>query len=897
MRAIREWIHRIAGTVTGGRRDSDLEQELRAHLSLAIEQAEREGHGPAEAARLARIRAGSVPNAMDALRSQRGAPWIEALRADVVFGWRQLRRRRTVTAAAIISLGLALGAATATFRLVDAVLLRTLPVAEPHRLWGVASTYVDSQNRPDEHDYFDYPTFRRYRTALGDRAESLVIGMSAQGDATFDGAEQPEPIYRQYLSGNAFTVFGLRPAVGRLLLPSDDETPGAHAVVVISYHLWSRRFARDPGVVGRALRLGLQRYEIVGVSPEGFTGTEPGRLTDIFIPAMMNVQALNSPGWSWFRMWVRPNDGINAEQVRQTLQSVFEEDVRTRVRNLPQSTSQQTIDAHLRQRIVLRAAGSGVSGTQKEFRLPLFILAVLVTLILLIACANVANLLIAQGMARGREMALRVSLGAGRARLIQLVLVESALLAGLASVVGALFAWWSAPLVVAMLAPPEEPVRLILDLDWRVLAFGSALTASVTGILGLLPALRASAIDPLGGLKGADDPGAHRRLTGSLIAAQMAFCTCVLFVAVMFATTFERLLSRPLGFTDAGVLVAEVEIRGKPQPADTWNRLADELRQTPGIEAAAFAGWTFLSGNRWRGGVRHPNQPFADAAPYFLEVSGGFFATMRIEMIEGREFRPGDRPPAIEQNTPVGGVGIVNQAFARAYFGGRSPIGAVMRVRQGRDTDAGMTIVGYVRDTVYASLREPMRPVVYVPIGSRGNGSFVIRTAEPPAAVAAALRRAIGRPASEAQFDLMAHSALVRRQMIRERLLASLSGFFAVLGLLLASVGLYGVLSYAVVQRRREIGVRMALGARAADVVRRVAAGSFAAVTIGALGGLAGGFAIGRIVDALLFQIKATDPRSVAIPLAILIAIASLAAVRPAIRAVRTDPARVLRTE
>src|SRR5439155_17801258 len=361
----------------------------------------------------------------------------------------------------------------------------------------------------------------------------------------------------------------------------------------------------------------------------------------------------------------------------------------------------------------------GASDLQKQYRRPLLILGVLVALVLLVACANVGNLLSGQAAARTREMALRVSIGAGRGRLIQLVLVESALLAAFASAVGAMFAWWSATFVISMLRMPEDPVRVVLNAGWRELTFGAALALYVTLLFGLAPALRASAIQPVSALKGGEDPHSRRRLMSGLLAAQMAFCVLVQFVAGLFVTTFQRLSTRPLGFSYEHVLVMDASGGGE-HPLGTWMQVADELRQTPGVEAVSLAGWPLLSGNGWTSNVRVPGRALEARSPYFLNVSPGFFETMRIAMLDGRDFRPGDIAPHLSgPGKAVPGVGIVNETFALTYFDGQNPVGRRVDFSLGKDISASMEIVGYVRDAAYRNMREPIRPTVCVLHGSR----------------------------------------------------------------------------------------------------------------------------------------------------------------------------------
>jgi predicted permease len=897
-RSLREWLRRLWGSLRRVRSDADLQDELRSHLAFAAEDAERRGQTPEDARRISRVHAGGVAQAMDALRDQRGLPTLDALASDVLFGLRQLNKHRVASLAAILSLGLAIGATTAAFRLIDAVLLRPLPVADPDRLFVVTKTFVDSENRPDYDDDFDYPTYREYVKTAAAAADLMLVGAAFPNQVVFGGEEEPELLVRQYLSGNVFAGLGLQPALGRLIGPADDVTPGAHPVAVISYDYWSRRFGRDPAVIGARFRTDDQQFEIVGVAPKGFTGTEPGNLTDLYVPAMMNVRAIDSPGWSWFRIWVRPKPGFNGQQVREVLHARFRADHLARLKHFPSDTPKQRIDTYLAEEVRLLPAGSGVSAVQKAFRRPLAILAALAGVVLLIACGNVANLLIARGMSRTREIALRVSIGATRGRLVQLLLVESTLLATLASVLGALFASWSIPLVVPMLAPTSRPVRLILDPDWRVLAFAAGLTLAVAVTFGLVPALRASAVKPIGVLKGHADPHSRRRLTHALTGAQVAFCVFCLFAATIFIATFGRLVGRPLGFAHERVLLLPVESRSK-QPPHVWRQVADHLRQTSGVESVTLAGWAPLSGNRWRASVHVDDRGAEGNSPYFVDVSRGYFDTMRIPLIEGRDFRAGDLAPRTNEEEPArDGVGIVNEAFARAYFDGRSPLGRRVRVRQNKKLDSPMEIVGVVRDAAYHDVRETLRPTVYVPLGTRDGATVLVRTQGQPMGFAAGLRREV----SKATPDVRARAAeplsgLVAQQMIRERLLATLSGFFASVALLLAAIGLYGVLNYSVTQQRREIGIRMALGAAASQVVKHVTLVTLAIVCAGTLAGLAGGLAFARVVESLLFQVSPTGPATLLWPLTALAVAGLLAALPPAIRAVRIDPAQTLRTD
>ena len=599
MRAIREWLLRTLGAFRRRRSDADLEEELRFHIELASEAAavsRPKGEVP-EARRNAHIRAGGLSQALDALRDQRGAPRLESFGADVVFGWRQLQKHRGASLAAILSLGVALGAAMAAFRLVDAVLLRPLPIARPESVFAVATTFVDSDGHVDDQDEFDYPSFRRYASAIGDQADLLVLGTAAPVDLSADGGDA-ERVWCQFVSGNVFGTFGLRAATGRLITPADDAEGHANEVAVLSYGFWTRRFGRDPGVLHRTVDVGTRRYQVIGVGPKGFTGTEPGTMTDVFLPGTTNTEALNSPGWSWFRLWIRPRSGVEIEPLRLRLQAQLNEVHREQAKNFPPETPRARIDAFLTQQVRLVPAASGISEAKKTLRTPMLILGSLVALVLLIACANIANLQAAQALTRAREMALRVSIGAGRGRLVQLVLVESMLLAIGAAAAGSLCAAWSAPLVASMLAPPEEPVRLILNADWRAVSFGVAATIVVACLSGLAPALRASAVDPVAALKDSGAAPTRRRLALALLATQTAFCMLVLSAGAQFVTSFNRLSNHSLGFSPEGVLVVEANGREPSAPPTSWGPVSDALRAMPGVQDVAVAGWAPLSGNR-----------------------------------------------------------------------------------------------------------------------------------------------------------------------------------------------------------------------------------------------------------------------------------------------------------
>ena len=660
---------------------------------------------------------------------------------------------------------------------------------------------------------------------------------------------------------------------------------------MISHDYWKRRFGQDRNVVGRTFQMAERLYEVVGVGPASFTGTETGTITDIFVPTMMHP-AVTRGDWTWMRTLARLKPGVAVEPVRQRLHATsraFEEE---RAKGFT-GTTRESINQFLDQTLILEPAAAGASNLQKEYRRSLVALGVLVVLVLLIACANVANLMTAQAAARAREMALRVSIGAGRWRLVQLVLVESAWLALLAGVTGGLFAWGAAPFVVGRINPLDNPARISLPMDWRVLWFGLALTLFVTLLLSLAPALRASAVRPASALKGGSDPHARRRLMHALIAVQVAFCFLVLFVAGLFAATFDRLSHRPMGFSADRVLTVDTVTQHAQAPV-VWDQLADRLRTVPGVEAVAQCAWPLLGGGTWNGFVSVNGAPPGPDLAYFLNVSPGWLNAMKIPFVKGRDFRAGDTSP---------GAAVVNEAFAKQFLKGERPIGKTFAKGDNR-----YEIVGMVRDAPYRSLREPILPVAYVPVhefNAKGalkalrSGTFIVRTSSAnPMALASTLRREVPRARSEFRVsNIRTQEELVLAQTVRERLMAMLGFFFAVVALLLAGIGLYGVLDYGVLQRRREIGIRMAIGAPAGSIARLVTVEIFAMVLVGALAGIALGMASVRYIEALLYQVKPGEPAMLVLPSCTILAAALLAALPAVFHAVRIDPVAMLRSE
>jgi putative ABC transport system permease protein len=869
---------RIANAFRADRLNRELDEEFESHIAEAIEA----GRDPEEARRAF----GSRLRQREASREFRVAGWLDGLRADAIFGWRQLKRNKVTSAVAVLSLALAMGACVSAFRLVDALLLRPLPVSHPERLYALSRQVFDEHGVSRSSDSWAYPSFARMKAAAKPEATLIAASKTDRLDLTYATDEEMEKGYVQYVSGWTFESFGLRPALGPLLTEQDDRTPGAHPYAVISYDYWKQRFGRDPHVIGRTFHLGEQVFEIVGVGPQSFTGIEPGTVTDIFLPTMMHRSVTRSDS-TWHRTLAVVEPGTPLEPLRAKLDAISRNFEWERSKEW-KGISQQEINLFLNQKLLIEPAASGVSNMQEDYRSALAWLGVLVGLVLLIACANVANLMTALTAARAREMALRVSIGAGRMRLAQMVLVESAMLAVGAALLGMAFAWWSAPLVV----------RLILPADWRVFGFGIVLIAGVLLLFGLLPALRASAVKPIDALKGGDDPHARRRWMHAMIAAQVAFCFVVVFVAGLFVTTFHRLAKRPIGFDASRLLLLEAVAPHGKQP-EAWVQMAETIRSVPGVQDVAESGWPLLSTGSWNGEISVNGSAPSQDWGYFLAVSPGWVETMKMPLVAGRDFRSSDTFP---------GAAIVNETFVKQFLKSSNPVGMTIEKVNPEGSHQRCTIVGVVAYAPYRYVREPILPVAFVPyreldekgiVEAEYGGTFLVRTKEDnPMTLAQELRRKVAQAAAGFRVsNVQTQQELLDAQTVRERLLAMLGVFFAGVALLLAGIGLYGVLHYSVLQRRREIGIRIALGARRARVAQLVSAEVFRMVLAGGVVGWALGMGSARYLESLLYQVKAGEPEMAALPPLAILVVALVATAPAVLRALRIDPAEILRSE
>jgi predicted permease len=891
------WVSRIGNAFRSSRVDRVLDEEMTFHIESRIADLVAGGMTRDLAEVMARRQFGNRLRLREQSRDVKLLPWLDSLVRDVRLGARMLRKHGLVTAAAILSLSLALGACISAFSLVDALILRPLPVHQPERL--IYLTYPGTNPDVPENDVFSDPAFVRLRDAGRGRVELFAMAYPHKPRVTFDAAGgEREMVRAQFVSGDAFERLGVGPAAGRLLTMQDDQRRGAHPVAVVSHAFWMRRFGGDPGVVGRWFVVHGSRedrqFQIIGVTTPRFSGVEPGYSTDLWIPyAMQDPSTFGNSGYRALRVIGRLKENVTVEQVHGVLQAAFtnyrREDVANNFRpNTPSDQIAQFINAPLH----LRSASTGPSPLRARFQRPLLLLTGIAALMLLIAGSNVANLFLARIAAREAEMSLRLSLGAGRGRLIQQLLIETAIVAGAACLIGVMFATVAAPGVVSLLRSADDPVLLDLRVDWRFVAFISGMTVLSSALLGLAPAVRAARVEPMTALKATGArTSVSARTMRPFVVIQVAFSLIVLFVGGLLVQSFVKLSSVSPGFATSDVLLVSweaVQRMERDRQRAALLQVMERLRNVPGVGAVSASEGNVLSRLGYH--VPVPGSASEIIEANLARVTPGFFETMKIPLLAGRTFTFGD----FDAERPS--VVIVNESFSKRYFGGQPAVGSRLDLRWGGPL-APHEVVGIAADTRY-DLRKPPAPTIYVLVPLQGFDTLQVRVAGDATTTAARIREEVRAVTPLLRVtSVTSHAAMVDRTLVRERLLAVLSGFFAVVGLVLTAVGMYGTLSYAVVQRTREIGIRVALGARAVGAVRSVLTDSARTVLIGSACGLAGGLYASRFVEAMLFEVAARDVWSLAIPFGALLLATFVAAVVPAWRAARVDPVIALRNE
>ncbi|MGE0456026.1 MAG: ABC transporter permease [Vicinamibacteria bacterium] len=825
---------------------------------------------------------------------------------------RTLVRAPLVTAVAVLSLALGIGANAAIFSLFDQMLLRPLPVPEPKRLVNLSAPgpkpgSQSSNNAGRSENIFSYPMFRDL-----ERQQQVLTGLAAHRSFGANLAFRDQTLSGEgmLVSGSYFPVLGVRPALGRLLTPEDDAAPGAGMLAVLSHDFWRTRFDESAAVVGESLVVNGQLLTIVGVAPPGFLGTTLGSRPQVFVP--ISLREALTPGWKvfddrrayWAYLFGRLKPGVSFEQAQAALDAAYGSIVREVEAPLQKGMSDETLARFKAKKLGLAPGARGQSSIHREARAPLMLLFAVTGLVLAIACANVANLLLARGAARAGEMAVRLSIGASRRQLVGQLLAESCLLGLLGGAAGLLTAYWSLKLIVSML--PADPAAVMRpEISGTVLAF-TALLAVGTGLaFGLFPALDATRLELATTLKGqAGQPGGSRaaaRFRSSLATTQIALSMALLVSAGLFTRSLANVSRVDLGLKTEGLATFAVspELSGyaPEQSRAFFERLEEELGALPGVTGVAGSMVPLVSGSNWGNSVSVEGfdaGPDTDTHSSFNQVGPGFFRTMAIPLLRGREFTRADGLGAPK-------VAIVNQAFARKFGLGEDVVGRRMSASRGRAATLDIEIVGLARDARYSEVKDAPPPQYYLPYRQDeriGALSFYVRAELAPEALLAPVGTAIARLDARLPVDnLRTFETQVRENVFVDRLISTLCAAFAVLATLLAAVGLYGVLAYTVAQRTREIGVRMALGADASRVRGMLLAQVGRMTLVGGLLGLVAAVALGRAARALLYGVEGHDPLVLAGAAMALAAVALGAGLVPVQRAARIDPMRALHYE
>jgi predicted permease len=849
--------------------------------------------------------------------------WIDNRRAELRYAFRMMHRSPGVSIVAILSLALGIGANTAIFSLIDKLMLQRLPVKAPKELFLIAA---DPEDHNISWNYPDYVAFRDHCSSfsgfIAGYSGTQSLGMEVAGQ---EASAATELAHGVIVTGGYFEVLGISSVIGRVFSPEDDRTPGASPYLVLSYDFWQRRFQGDPGVIGLKIRLNSYPFTVVGVAQPGFRGTDVAVSPDLFLPLMMRGEVTGDPFtfWNnrhywWMQLIGRLQPGHTARQAEAELYALYrgqeEEERRTAAEGMSVSKARP---------IVLLPAARGYSRVRERMAQPLLIMMVVVGLVLLIASVNVANLMLARGAARQREIAVRLAMGATRARLTGQMLVESILIALIGGAVGLVFAYVGVDLLVGFV--PRQgmgPIAIDGSPDLRLLAFTCAV-ALLTGLLfGTVPALQSTRPSLVPALKeeapGAAGPARHR-LRSVLVVAQAALSLLLLIGAALFVRSLGNLHHINPGFRSDNTWVIQVDpsrngYKGQ-RLRDFYERLRASCETLPGVQSLSLATIVPLGGMRW-------SQDFAAEGHQWQEgdtksvdlnaVGPRYFETMGIPLLLGRDFRDSDNPPySVDPPTviplkppgeelPGPRVVIVSESMARHFFAGKNPVGMHLCLEEEYRADRAYEIIGVVKDVHYFGLREAVEPMVYMPVW-RGEIPFralCIHTSHNLPAIVEGVRRKV----SAIDSGIPVLSARTMQQQIdshilEDRIIATVSSFFGVLALLLAGVGMYGVISYTVTRRTREIGIRMALGAQRASIQWLVLRDSGLLVLAGAVIGIPAALAASRLIRATLYGVAPQDPLAIVLATAALAAVAAIASFLPARRAARVDPIVALHME
>lgn len=874
MFSLRSVMARLRGLVRAERVYHEISEEMQFHIDMATEENIRRGLSPAEARRDAERRFGNLTRMKERGYEVRGGRWLEALAKDIVFSLRMLRKDRALTTAAVLSLALGIGVNSAIFSLMNAVLFSKLPVAAPEQL----TRFFTLREGGNTNHNFSYPEYRDYR----DHNRNFA-GVIAHSPVTVSvgTSYENERVKGEMVSGNYFPVLGVNGVQGELSMV-DAEQRG-ESVAVISHSLWQRRFGGGAQLAGTSALINGQPYTIIGIAPRGFTGTVMGEVTDVWLPVVLQPKLMPSeksfldrPTTRWLYIMGRLKEGVSRTAAEAELRS-FNYDKPNGVPGLADGS---------------RGYSFYLTGLEPQVK----ILMAVVIFVLLIACTNIANLLLARALARRREVAVRLALGASRSRLIRQLLTESLVLALLGGIVGIAVAYWTINLLALMLPTfGPDPMGINLAIDLRVIAFTIAISIASGLLFGIVPAIQATRLDLVNALKDENSMVGIRTgrfaLRNILVAAQVTVSLLLLVCAGLLVRTLLNLRAIDPGFNTDNVLIMnlDLDLNGYPAPAGRafYEEVAERLQAVEGVQSVSYTQTVPLSPYGMRMTLPIPgSEDGLDVDAYI--VGGGFFQTMEIPIMRGRDFSPADiegRPRVI----------LVNETMAGRFWPAGDAIGQEIKLGK-----SSLTVIGIVKDSKYRGLREAATPVMYMSLAQtyRPAMSLLIRT-RTDAINYFERARAIIREidALVPVFNVKTLTEHASNTYARESMTAWLCAAFGLLALMLAAIGIYGVTSYSVSQRTKEIGVRIALGARYLDLIKMIIVKSMTLVIIGILFGIGAALALSKLLAGLLYEVKPTDPVTYIVVSLILVGVAALACYLPARRAAKVDPMVALRYE
>jgi predicted permease len=880
--------------------EQEMDEELRAFLQASAERKMQAGMSTTEAHRAARVEMGSVESVKEAIRTVGWEGAVEALWTDVRYSVRVLAKAPLFTSMVMLTLALGIGANTAIFSLMNSLLLKALPVEKPEELMEVSG----SGRMGDSGDYFlTNPLWEQIR----DR-QDVFSGVFAWSSEQFNLAKggMTQNADGLWVSGDFFRTLGLHPAAGRLLSAADDRR-GCAALAVLSYGFWESHYGAAGSAIGGVISLDGHPFEVIGVAPAGFYGMTVGRKFDIAVP-ICTAEVFDGPKsrldkrhWWWLYVAGRIKKGIGMARLKSRLAALSPAVYGSAVPGDWISEWQDNFRKRVMEPVPLT---TGLSDLRKDYAEPLRVLMAVVGLVLLIACANIASLMMARAAARGTEMAMRLALGASRLHLMRQLIAECLLLSFAGAALGLLLARWGDTLLLNYLSGVHEQVFLDFALDARVLIF-TAGVATITGLLfGVAPALRGTVVSLSSAVKEnhATAGGPRSRLRLWIVASQVALSLMLLVTAGLLLRSFFNLATTDIGFDPEHVVLVNVNLfTAKTPPSEytaTYDRIGAKLRALPGVVSASRSMLTPLGNSQWNTSI-HSDVPHpivgADNLVYFNFVDRYYFATLRTPLLTGRDFNSSDSA----KSQPVA---VINQTLARRFFPGVNPVGRTFRPEGGaRKLLPPVEVIGVTRNAKYESMREEPVPTVFCPLAQTPledpADSFEIRTALPQRAMGKAIERAVAAISPEIPVEIHTLTAQVDESMARERVLAVLSAFFGALALLLATIGVYGTLSYLVAQRHIEFGIRMALGATSRSILTLLMRNVVTLLIGGIVTGIGLSLATSRLLSALLFGIEARDPQTIAMSGALIAAVSLAAGLLAARRATRGDPMVALREQ